>query len=117
MSTINVDTFLKRDYTMQSWFKVIQFDSKLIQTIQTKLKRESTWFKAELNVIQRWINAIQTWFKRDSNMIQTWFKFNVIETWYIGGITREWNLIKCDSIGILTWFKHDSNVIQGQEGN
>ena len=52
---------------------------------------------------------IQTWFKLDS----TWFKGD------IGGITRDWNSIKCaiqswlklNLTWLKTWFKLDSNLI------
>ena len=101
---------------MQSNWKENQ---RLFNVIQSWFKRDLEIDKRDSNMIQHDSNVIQTWFKLDS----TWFKGD------IGGITRDWNSIKCAIQSrlklnfnvtqnvIQTWFKldkwfnRDSNVI------
>ena len=99
-------TCFKRDYTMQSNWKENQ---RLFNVIQSWFKRDLEIDKRDSNMIQHDSNVIQRWFKLDS----TWFKGD------IGGITRDWNSIKCaiqswlklNLTWLKTWFKLDSNLI------
>ena len=88
---------------MQSNWKENQ---RLFNVIQSWFKRDLEIDKRDSNMIQHDSNVIQTWFKLDS----TWFKGD------IGGITRDWNSIKCAIQSWLklnlTWLKRDSNFIQ-----
>ena len=91
---------------MQSNWKENQ---RLFNVIQSWFKRDLEIDKRDSNMIQHDSNVIQTWFKLDS----TWFKGD------IGGITRDWNSIKCaiqswlklNLTWLKTWFKLDSNLI------